>query len=64
MSSTDLSLVILNEVPVILSAAKNLGLTVIPSAEFVILNEEPVILSEAKNLGLPVILSAAKNLIK
>ena len=29
MSSTDLSLVILNESPVILSAAKNLGLTVI-----------------------------------
>ena len=50
MSSTDLSLVILNEVPVILSAAKNLGLT--------------VILSAAKNLGLTVILSGAKNLIK
>ena len=31
MSSTDLSVVILNEVPVILSAAKNLGLTVILS---------------------------------
>ena len=52
MSSTDLSVVILNEVPVILSA------------EFVILNEEPVILSGAKNLGLTVILSGAKNLIK
>ena len=50
MSSTDMSVVILNEVPVILSAAKNLGLTVIPSA--------------AKNLGLTVILSGAKNLIK
>ena len=48
MSSTDLSLVILNEVPVILSAAKNLGLTVIPSA--------------AKNLGLTVILNEVKNL--
>ena len=32
MSSTDLSVVILNEVPVILSAAKNLGLTVILNA--------------------------------
>ena len=50
MSSTDLSVVILNEVPVILSGAKNLGLT--------------VILSGAKNLGPTVILSAAKNLIK
>ena len=50
MSSTDLSVVILNEVPVILSAAKNLGLT--------------VILSAAKNLSLTVILSEAKNLIK
>ena len=50
MSSTDMSVVILNEVPVILSAAKNLGLT--------------VILSAAKNLGHTVILSAAKNLIK
>ena len=50
MSSTDLSLVILNEVPVILSAAKNLGLT--------------VILSAAKNLGLTVILNEVKNLIK
>ena len=36
MSSTDLSLVILNESPVILSEAKNLSL--------------PVILGEAKNL--------------
>ena len=43
MSSTDLSVVILNEVPVILSAAKNLGLT--------------VILNAAKNLGLTVILN-------
>ena len=50
MSSTDPSAVILNGKPVILSAAKNLGLTVIPSG--------------AKNLGLTVILSAAKNLIK
>ena len=50
MSSTDPSAVILNGKPVILSAAKNLGLT--------------VILSGAKNLSLTVILSAAKNLIK
>ena len=50
MSSTDPSAVILNGKPVILSAAKNLGLTVILSAAFVILNEEPVILSGAKNL--------------
>ena len=48
MSSTDPSAVILNGKPVILSAAKNLGLT--------------VILSGAKNLGLTVILSGAKNL--
>ena len=54
--------VILSEVSVILSEAKNLGLTVILSAEFVILNEEPVILSTAKNLGYTVILNEVKNL--